>query len=278
MFIKPDGTDDLVFIKSSNINVFPCSRRRACIVENQQNRYIPFDPEARLNTEANNRKHSALNGFKQDYILNELTTANNELSLVLAGYLFNIKLPGYTSADILGAVLYTGTPTINSYIYANIRLETTSFFSDGDINATTEILRAQTEDENPDTDCLDVFYNSDDNNDVTVKDNYYFSGLSFSKNRVVTPSNKQRIVNLPILKYNGNTWQFYQPSKLPQVNHGDAPNSVSFENVTIEDTLNTKTINAESITLNERPAASLNVSSVNNGKYQLEFFYSTNQS
>ena len=90
MFHK-DTANNLVFIESSYIKVFPCGCRKSELVETGATKqYIPIDPEARLNTEANNRKHSGLNGYKQEY-LNYWNT-NGELSLVLAGYLFNIKL------------------------------------------------------------------------------------------------------------------------------------------------------------------------------------------
>ena len=88
MFVK--NKNGLVFIKSKNINAFPCGRRRGIInKESAADVYIPFDPEARLNTEANNRKHSSINGFKQSYLK---WTNDGTLLLVIEGYLFNITL------------------------------------------------------------------------------------------------------------------------------------------------------------------------------------------
>ena len=95
------GVDQiLTFIKSSNIQAYPCGRRRAVedrdlndndIVEADEHIRIPFDPEARLNTEANNRKHSSLNGYTQTY-LKEWDEKKKLLTVALAGYLFNITL------------------------------------------------------------------------------------------------------------------------------------------------------------------------------------------
>ena len=92
MFIEKRYENDniLAFIKSKNIQVFPCGRRRSTDIAGTGTR-LPFDPEARLNTEANNRKHSSLNGFTQTY-LKEWDTTGKRLSLSIAGYLFDILL------------------------------------------------------------------------------------------------------------------------------------------------------------------------------------------
>jgi hypothetical protein len=62
----------LGFLNSMDINVFPCSRRNSSIIEahleGQSHYYFPYDPEARLTTEANKLKESSLNGFTQTYI------------------------------------------------------------------------------------------------------------------------------------------------------------------------------------------------------------------
>lgn len=77
----------VAFVKSTDISAYPCGRRRS--TQNSSN--IPFDPEARLNTEANNRKHSSLNGFTQTYI-EKWDAGNKRLTLAIAGYLFDIIL------------------------------------------------------------------------------------------------------------------------------------------------------------------------------------------
>ena len=75
MFIINKDTSQLAFLKSTAVKAFPCSRRRSTLIDVdgradtvEDRYYIPFDPEARLNTESNIRKHSGLNGFKQSYI------------------------------------------------------------------------------------------------------------------------------------------------------------------------------------------------------------------
>lgn len=93
----------LAFAKSTNVYAFPCGRRRSSEVDQDGNLvntktdkyYFPFDPEARLNTEANNRKHSSLNGFTQTY-LKDWDNDKKLLTLSLAGYLFKIALSTVT--------------------------------------------------------------------------------------------------------------------------------------------------------------------------------------
>lgn len=62
----------LGFLNSMEINVFPCSRRNSSIIESQKegqsHYYFPYDPEARLTTEANKIKETSSNGFTQTYI------------------------------------------------------------------------------------------------------------------------------------------------------------------------------------------------------------------
>lgn len=87
----------LTFVKSEDIQVYPSGRRRSSAIDKdgdtdtKDTYYIPFDPESRLHTEANNRKHSGLNGFTQTYV-KDWDNSNKFLTLVLAGYLFNITL------------------------------------------------------------------------------------------------------------------------------------------------------------------------------------------
>ena len=94
------GESMLTFIKSTNIQAFPCGRRSSAInydknsnskIDDDEKYYFPFDPEARLNTEANNRKHSSLNGYTQTYI-KQWDTSQKALTMSLAGYLFSIYL------------------------------------------------------------------------------------------------------------------------------------------------------------------------------------------
>ena len=168
----------LTFLKSANVQVFPCGRRRSNTIRTDLNKdgnaesfQIPFDPEAKLNTEANNRKHSGLNGYTQTYIK---SFENNVFSFALAGYLFNINLDSnYNTENTFGEKLldelrksllntYLSNNTFdsedakneatesfnstfynnNTKIYANIRLEDLQLFT-GFQEYMTTILRDQ---------------------------------------------------------------------------------------------------------------------------------------
>lgn len=231
MFIK-NNDNGLVFIKSKNINAFPCARRRSNLIDTDGNDdtvsdryYIPFDPEARLNTEANNRRHSGLNGFKQNYLLNWVSeSGTGSLSLVLAGYLFNIKLDyGYTTPDAFGALLESGNYLGTSdSIYATIKLAKVKFFSGTTTvpEAATEILRDQVLNDEPAT-CLDFLVNGADKERA---DSYYFSGLSFSSEDLNNP--ETGIISLQILAKDSTGWHIHNPSKLPNIDHGDTIDSI----------------------------------------------------
>ena len=266
MFIETHSDSDitLAFIKSANVQAYPCGRRRSTIVDKDGNSgttndqyHFPFDPEARLNTEANNRKHSSLNGYAQTYLHNWGET-NHILTLSLAGYLFNITLdennllPAAFGANILSNLLAKDTSvTSATNIYANILLEEVHLFS-GFQEYYTEVLRNQSASVSgfPET-SLDLLTTpiSETGSITDRKDfnNFYFSGLSFSttpltgdtssvfskKDIIVTrdaatnKTAKQTAVSLCFLvKNGGNTWCINEAAKLPAIVHGDTPNSV----------------------------------------------------
>lgn len=117
MFIESHKDNDIVltFLPSSQVNAYPCGRRRSTQIDADRNDsttgdiyYIPFDPEARLNTEANNRKHSSLNGFTQTY-LQDWNQETKVFTLSLGGYLFNITLDDtyLTSSQVDNKTIYT---------------------------------------------------------------------------------------------------------------------------------------------------------------------------
>lgn len=209
MLINKIHTDTvkLAFLKSTNIQAFPCGRRRSELVDKDgsvattnDQYYFPFDPEARLNTEANHRKQSGLNGYTQTY-LKEWDKDNKLLTLSLAGYLFtidiNVQIPEVKDAQDkvieqaynlvneadFGAKMATLVGAENA-IYANIVLEDVHLFS-GFREYHTRVLRDQLgrDSESPSTQ-LDLLTDADsiDVKSVDVNDfnNYYFSGLSFS--------------------------------------------------------------------------------------------------
>ena len=276
------NNNGLVFVKSRCIKVFPCSRRKSELVDADGNDntvsdkyYIPFDPESRLNTEANNRKHSALNGYTQTY-LNYWST-DGELSVVLAGYLFNIAT-GETGTDAVNnfgkailKALDTNTPTA---IYVNIKLANMTFFSSGTAKipeATTEVLRNQSTTKEP-LACLDLFSGSN----KTDPDQYYFYGLSLSSENLSKKCPDEGFVSLQLLDYNNDgNWIIHEASRLPKIAHGDEKDSIVVGNLhvtgdaTVDGTLWAKTILQGT---DGKPAASLEVVKTTEGQYQLQFY------
>ena len=259
MFNKIHVEDDkpiLAFIKSSNIQVFPCGRRRSTFITDysggtteESGHRIPFDPEARLNTEANNRKHSSLNGYSQTYF-NKWDNVTDEFSISVAGYLFSIS--STMSASAFGGHVFSlikakqneidGTNlSENDYnnIYVNIIIEDTLLFS-GFQKYYTGILHNQFE-ENLTEPVLDLLV---DSKNIDSADSYCFSGLSFSlepltgnatdtvssRSQTITDStgiNKnQLIVSLRLLSYTDKRWKIYEPARLPNITHGPTENSV----------------------------------------------------
>lgn len=260
MFVKPDTSSPLVFIRSKYVRAFPCSRRRSTLVDSDGDNnsihdkyYIPFDPEARLNTESNNRKHSALNGFKSSYLYNWSVNEDSgigSLAIVLAGYLFEIQLPAeYSTPALFGSALGTGNA-----IYANIGVEDVLFFSGaaGVPETTTEVLRDQTSNAAP-TGSLDLLVPGESAEEA---DSYYFSGLSFSAAQL----NDNRAYSIKLLqKDKDNKWQVCETSRLPEINHGETPASVKVG-----------TLEADSINIAGAHPSTLNIVETN-GKYQLQF-------
>lgn len=219
-----NGDITLAFIKSANVQAYPCGRRRSSDVSYDINGggdkevyRIPFDPEARLNTEANNRNHSGLNGFTQTY-LKDWDSSNNVLTVSLGGYLFNITLPSSCTTENAGNFAFNATAfvdllkanvqslidyattnkdtaaeaitramlsAINSAtkLYANILIEEVHLFSSDFREYFTNILRDQTVADVPLT-SIDVIASSvnitTDFEKTLDANNYYFSGLSFS--------------------------------------------------------------------------------------------------
>lgn len=274
MFIETHIDNDLVltFVKSADIQAYPCGRRRSDVIDNDgdnnttSDRYrIPFDPEARLNTEANNRKHSSLNGYTQTY-LNSWEDTDKLLTLSLAGYLFTITLPSSTTSkntfgtNVIDA-LKAGAedaeiPNIEAAnrIYANILLEDIHLF-EGFKKYYTTVLRNQSAG-TPEL-SLDLLQ-ADIEKDGSIDDrkdfnNYYFSGLSFSvepltgvrntrsakeidviRDTVSGTTVKQTLVSLCILEkvqkeINGeltSVWDTHKPALLPKIKHGTAMDSI----------------------------------------------------
>jgi hypothetical protein len=260
------GQIALTFVKSASIKAFPCGRRRSAfigvdlnsdgVMGDTEGYRIPFDPEARLNTEANNRKHSSLNGYTQTY-LNGWDSELGTLSLALAGYLFNITLENEfynetafgngVAEAIKNKLRQLATSSNNSFdentfdintthIYANILIEKAKLFT-GFQDYDTEVLCNQSADDaEPVLDLLiDTTY------DPKVPDSYYFSGLSFSTEPLTgiintisvleIPESGQTVISLQFLKKDDTVWKICPRARLPKVWHGPTEESVEVDDL-----------------------------------------------
>lgn len=239
------------FIKSNYIKVFPCGRRRSTYIDlvepssslTKEKQYIPFDPEARLNTEANNRKHSGLNGFKQNYLLewkDGTDEQDGKLVFVISGYVFEITLPkdkvrtldDFVNALIASKEAASGETDVENTntISANIRLDNISFFSSTTtaLEAKTEVLRNQTQTAYV-SDCFDEFIEDSQTTkaDTTDRANYFFSGLSFTDTGVLSDG----FISMVLFVKRDGLWQISNTARLPKIDHGQADNSIKVGSV-----------------------------------------------
>lgn len=290
MFIKDTiNNNELVFIKSKYIKAFPSGRRRAFVTGSKdtasKSYYIPFDPEARLNTEANHRKHTGLNGFSQTYLKDWLS--DGTIRFVLGGYYFEISVPsesGTSQPDGFGHAVAEKLGITSGSIFANIKLASVGLLSDNanTIEAKTEILRDQSTEDTP-ASALDMLHLPADKSDSENPDYYYFHGLSFSKEA----KTGDVWVSLQLLDYDGEHWVIHEASRLPEIKHGDAAKSVEIpgdllveNNLTVNGYINT-TI---AVTNDDGDPENLSVSAVfldvpdlGNGYHQLRFYTKTTQ-
>lgn len=286
---------DLAFIKSNNIQAFPCGRRRSTSYSADDSR-IPFDPEARLNTEANNRKHSGMNGFTQTYI----ERWDDRAVLSLAGYLFTITL-----FDVIGNnnEIVKTYKDLNTFcnqivgligntdsIYANILINNnTQLFAGTYANAGlayyTDILDSWTSEDLKDKSALDLYISDSSMKSDVELDNYYFSGLSFSAKPVATlykgntdfktrdeyTDSKKRVVSLHILDKIGDDWKVHEPARLPHIEHGSNVDSVVMNDVQVNKLdANSAEINLITVQFDENANKEISVDSTkisNSGVY-----------
>lgn len=249
---------DLAFLSSNKVKVFPSGRRRSTVVDSDDSTntvsdqyYIPFDPEARLTTEANSRKHSGLNGYTQTYLKEwdqgsdvEGNIKNGRILLSLGGYLFDIELSSLKTPAAFGDEFDTAVSGATK-IYANIILEDVLLYSSSTtLKYYTSILRDQINAANSPSSCLDLLDTDEDKNSEYTSnlDHYYFSGLSFSATSLKasysgsadgiktlsrdTRTITQHVESLQILEKVGDTWQMYQPAFLPKIEHGTTADSI----------------------------------------------------
>lgn len=252
--VEPGATADLVFVGSKYVKAFPCGRRRAQKAANSD-AYIPFDQEAKLNTEFNNRKHIGTNGLASSFY-NGKNWSADILKIVIGGYTFNIDLnDSYNEENtfcrgILKAIgdnnsIDTSTTnlvdniagTSNRAIYANIKLASVHLFesSDDALDSYTWILKNQSNDDN--ISYLDIATTTS----PSTSNDYYFSGLSFSvvpiattlesTDRFFNETSSQQDYSLKLFVYDENTeqWKINPTIFLPEIEHGETDKSVKVE-------------------------------------------------
>lgn len=195
-----------VFLRSEDINVFPCSRRGQNLAADSVKYY---DPEARLNTERTNRLHTAVNGFKDSFISNYNSITNN-MVFVLAGY--RIETKNFNPSVIAEAL---GPDT--TALYAHLRLHTNVSLDAGDYF--TEMLYRQS-DSNDDKNYLDVSYVDGS------RSGDFFVGVSFTNELVDDNDPTVTVHNLPLFSYADGEWQLVQTSLLPKIEHGETADSL----------------------------------------------------
>jgi hypothetical protein len=253
-----EDTIKLVFIKSLNVQAFPCGRRRSTqLGEAESAPRIPFDPEARLNTEVNNRKHTGLNGFTQTYLSN-WEDSSNQLIVSLAGYLFNIKLDSaYQSYEGFGNKVAKALASEINNIYINILIEETPLFSETERNLiyNTDILGSLRP--SNDLTALDLPISGKERSQGS--DDYYFSGLALSASPLteacrrsydeekefktrddfpyIVENTRKRVISLHLLEKVEDKWKIHEPARLPKIEHGETEDSVVVENLSVKDAL-----------------------------------------
>ena len=282
----------LVFLKSLAVQVYPCGNRRSYEDSGSGDVAIPFDPEARLNTEANNRRHASTNGFEQTFL--KIDEGAELIKLVIAGYSFRINASSTDFYKDFNLAL-TDDEDANNNIYANIRIKTTKLYADNSLDYTTEVLSPQALDLETSPDVLDVF-GGDESANYNEPDNYYFSGLSFSikpladinstETRVSSKSDDFITLSLKIFDTDG---EVHQPALLPNIKHGTSENSIILGAVE-SDSVTTKTIKAEKLEYeyadptDETKRVNFTVPAINlkeltddvdGADFQLQFMYNT---
>lgn len=272
---------NLAFLKSLNVKAFPCGKRRSPEINQVR---IPFDPEARLNTEANNLKSAALNGFSTTFLHTRTwDTDTDVLTLSMAGYFFNIDLDNdYRGPAAFCEKLSEQIGELDN-VYVNILIEDIQLFVGEPKAYYTSVLSSLCVADTSDNTALDLA----DPNTSSTKNDYYFSGLAFSKEPLTaavrskyeaqtydvntyddfsfiddstgTPISK-RVVSLRILekvKVGGtDTWQINRRALLPKIEHGNKDDTVVIKDLAVAD------LNATTLTVDTQNATSLVAESI----------------
>lgn len=270
-----DNSILLAFVKSVNVQAYPCGRRRSVPIDKDNaavttidQYHIPFDPEARLSTERNSRRHSSVNGFNSSF-LKAWDVENEKLSLSLDGYVFDIDLRVKDKEDptayfdvnnfcsnlveLLNTADADAIVPLESRankIYANIRLEEVPLYEGTFKDYNTWVLRNQsgTSEAAPQLDLVATLNNEGVTADRSKPDNFYFSGLSFSIDPITEEINKtrsekylksasgrnQKVISLWLFKKNAEgIWIINPQAKLPNIEHGNTEDSVKINDLQV---------------------------------------------
>lgn len=217
LLAKAGRDAERVFFPSSQINVFPCSRRGQYDLYEENTRF--YDPEARLNTERTNRIHTAINGFTdkfiKDFDANTLT-----LTFVLAGYYIEVR--NFNPANIADAL-----GTNPNSIYAHLSLHDNISLGNG---YSTEILYRQW------TENITNFLDTTITDESTKKQEDFFVGVSFTDRTSLQDTiNEGTQQNYDLVGHDlelftklvdADTWQLVQTSLLPKIEHDESDNSI----------------------------------------------------
>ncbi len=241
LLVYNDGQNkDRLFLPSTSINIFPCSRR------GQSSTTDPitfYDPEARLNTERTNRIGTAINGLADSFID---SYESDTLVFVLGGYRIEIANIDISKiAEALGVSAGTGT------IYAHLSLHDKISLNSSDYS--TEILYQQYNDGAP-VNSLDIPYEG----------NHFFVGVSFTiKSELKDTITRNgaavdlRSYDLALFSRTSNTepWQLVKTSLLPSIRHGYTDDSIDVGELNafkfIGPTAEFGSLKAESITVTD---------------------------
>ena len=221
------------FPSSLYTQVFPCSRRRSVGIgtgSEKNQRSFPFDPEARLNTERNNRRGTGINGYTDSFLTkvdinhvqpdgstSDLYYPEGTVELTIAGYSFKLlfdrnlvrsikeEIPKLYKNEISNGIDFLGKAIAKQNlqdadadkIYANIIMESVNLYdgSTEGMEYDSWVLRHQVGIGDVSTNtAMDVLRDTEHTKDESISQtqtsNYFFSGLSFTTRPLTDDTSK----------------------------------------------------------------------------------------
>lgn len=258
-----DSSSGLYFVKSSNIQVYPCGRRRTQVGSEN----IPIDPESKIITEENNRRSIALNGYTQNFIIE---SNSNNLIIALAGYFFKINFP--EGENFITNEINSDNPS-TTQIYANLILSPAKLYESESSEYVYNTTVLGDISKSVDDNYLDRSINSSAS--TSSINDYYFSGLAFS-NEGPFVDDSLCINSLCIFKKSSGIWSVCEEAKLPKIEHGSKKDSVVLGGVTLNagDIDTEKTVSAGCFKQFEMQVPSMDLKPVDENKkvFQLNLY------